>query len=193
MTPQQRRHNIVEVHTSRAPEIGRALWMLHDTRRRTLEELEGVTPAIVDWLPTPDHALRGASQPPDGESSIGTVLYHLAGIEADWLYAEVLEQPEFPPAVIALFPHDVRDGQGHLSQVTGLSLEEHLQRLAVVRRLLLDVFEAMELAEFRRVRSLPPYDVTPEWVLHHLMQHEAEHRSQIGALRARAQRSFGQG
>jgi uncharacterized damage-inducible protein DinB len=34
----------------------------------------------------------------------------------------------------------------------------------------------------------PPYDVTPEWVLHHLMQHEAEHRSQIGAPRARAQR-----
>jgi uncharacterized damage-inducible protein DinB len=94
---------------------------------------------------------------------------------------------------MALFPYEVRDGQGHLTQVTGVSLEEHLQRLHVVRRLLLDVFEAMELAEFRRVRALPPYDVTPEWVLYHLMQHEAEHRSQIGALRARAQRQFGQG
>lgn len=193
MSPQHRRHNVVEVHTSRAPEIGRALWALHDTRRRTLEEMEGVTPAMVDWLPNPGLALRGASQPPDGESSIGTVLYHLAGIEADWLYAEVLEQPELPPEVVALFPHDVRDGQGHLSQVTGVSLEQHLQRLDVVRRLLLDVFEAMELAEFRRVRALPPYDVTPEWVLHHLMQHEAEHRSQIGVLRAQAQRAFGQG
>jgi uncharacterized damage-inducible protein DinB len=40
---------------------------------------------------------------------------------------------------------------------------------------------------------LPPYDVTPEWVLHHLMQHEAEHRSQIGALRARAQRQLSSG
>jgi len=193
MSPHQRRHNLVEVHTSRAPEIGRSLWALHDTRSRTLEELEGVTPAMVDWLPTPGHALRGASQPPDGESSIGTVLYHLAGIEADWLYAEVLEQPEFPAEVVALFPHDVRDGQGHLSQVAGVSLEEHLQRLAVVRRLLLDVFEGMDLAEFRRVRVLPPYDVTPEWVLHHLMQHEAEHRSQIGALRAKAQRQLSAG
>jgi uncharacterized damage-inducible protein DinB len=30
-------------------------------------------------------------------------------------------------------------------------------------------------------------------VLYHLMQHEAEHRSQIGALRAVAQRHPGQG
>lgn len=193
MTSQNRRYNVVGILPSRAPEIGRALWALQDARSRTLEELEGVTPAIVDWLPTAGHALRGASQPPDGESSIGTVLYHLAGIEADWLYAEVLEQPEFPPEVVALFSHEVRDTQGHLTQVTGASLAEHLQRLAVVRRLLLDVFEAMDLAEFRRVRPLPNYDVTPEWVLHHLMQHEAEHRSQIGALRALAQRRFSQG
>lgn len=178
MSPQQRRHNVVEVHTSRAPEIGRTLWMLQDARSRTLEELEDVTPAMVDWLP------------PDGESSIGTVLYHLADIEADWLYAEVLEQPAFPPEVAALFSHATRDAQGHLTQVTGHSLEEHLQRLAVVRGLLLDVFQTMELAEFRRVRALPHYDVTPEWVLHHLMQHEAEHRSQIGALRVMAQRQL---
>ena len=77
--------------------------------------------------------------------------------------------------------------------MTGYSLAQHLQRLAVVRGLLLDVFEVMELAEFRRVRALPYYDVTPEWVLHHLMQHEAEHRSQIGALRARAQRQLNSG
>ena len=114
------RIRVVEVHTSRAPEIGRWLWALQDARSRTLEELEDVTPAMVDWLPTPGHALRGASQPPDDESSIGAVLYHLAGIEADWLYAEVLEQPEFPPEVAALFSHATRDEQGHLTQVTGI-------------------------------------------------------------------------
>jgi uncharacterized damage-inducible protein DinB len=46
----------------------------------------------------------------------------------------------------------------------------------------------MDLTEFRRVRSLEYYDVTPEYVLHHLMQHEAEHRSQIGALMTKASR-----
>lgn len=145
-----------------------------------MRELEGLTPATIDWLP------------PDDESSIGTILYHIADIEADWLYVEVLEQP-IPTEVAALFPYPTRDKHGRLTQIKGYELEEHLRRLQTVRALLLDVFQQMDLAEFRRVRSLEYYDVTPEWVLHHLTQHEAEHRSQIGALRARAERSLSPG
>jgi uncharacterized damage-inducible protein DinB len=145
-----------------------------------MEELDSVLPAMLDW------------RPPDNESSIGTILYHIADIEADWLYVEVLEQP-LPPAVAALFPYATRDEQGHLTQVQGISWDEHLKRLETVRGLLLGVFQQMDLSEFRRVRSLPYYDVTPEWVLHHLMQHEAEHRSQLGALRARAASHLAQG
>jgi uncharacterized damage-inducible protein DinB len=40
----------------------------------------------------------------------------------------------------------------------------------------------MTVAEFRRPRPVNFYLVTPEWVLHHLMQHEAEHRGQIEIL-----------
>jgi uncharacterized damage-inducible protein DinB len=39
--------------------------------------------------------------------------------------------------------------------------------------------------EFSRPRSLPAYDVSPAWVLHHLAQHEAEHRGEIGSIIAR--------
>jgi len=171
----EQKYLIVDDRLSQEPEIGRWLWALQDTRQRTMGYLDSLTPTIIDWLP------------PDDESSIGTVLYHLALIEADWLYTEVLEQP-YPPEVAALFPYVDRDGQARLTQVQGLSLEQHLERLEIVRRLLLDVFQLMDLPEFRRVRKLADYDVTPEWVIHHLMQHEAEHRSQIGALRAAAER-----
>jgi uncharacterized damage-inducible protein DinB len=175
-----RKNNIVDLHLSKEPAIGQWLWALQDGRQRTMEELARVSPAMVDWLP------------PDNESCIGTILYHMADIEADWLYAEVLEQP-FPAAVAALFPYPTRDEQGHLTQVQGIRLEEHLDRLDTVRELLFVVFQPMNLSEFRRVRSLPDYDVTPEWVLHHLMQHEAEHRSQLGALRARVERYLARG
>ena len=174
-----RKKNIVETHLSKEPAIGQWLWALQDSRQRTMEELEQVSLSMIDW------------QPPDNESSIGTVLYHLADIEADWLYAEVLEQPR-PSAVAALFPYATRDEQGELTQVQGINLEEHLQRLETVRTLLLAVYQPMDLSEFRRVHALPDYDVTAEWILHHLMQHEAEHRSQIGALRARAKRHLQQ-
>jgi uncharacterized damage-inducible protein DinB len=175
-----RRKNRVDAHLSKEPEIGRWLWALQDTRRRTMEDLAGLTQAVIDWIP------------PGNESSIGTVLYHIADIEADWLYVEVLEQP-LPPEVAALFPYATRDEQGRLTQVQGCSLEEHLKRLETVRTLLLEAYQQMTLSEFRRVRSFPNYDVTPEWVLHHLMQHEAEHRGQIGTLRAGAEHNLAAG
>jgi len=173
-----RRKNIVETRLHKEPEIGRWLWAIQDARQRTMEEIDRLSPAQIDWLP------------PDNESSISTILYHIADIEADWLYVEVLEQSTFPPEVAALFTHPTRDEQGRLTQVQGVSLEQHLSRLKTVRGLLLDVYQQMDLSDFRRVRSFEPYDVTPEWVLHHLMQHEAEHRSQIGALRIRAERDL---
>jgi uncharacterized damage-inducible protein DinB len=129
--------------------------------------------AIIDW--------RAA----DADSSIRTVLYHMADIEADWLNVEVLEQP-LPSEVAALFPQPTRDAEGNLSHVAGFTLDDHLRRLAVVRSLLLDVYQQMTLTDFRRPRSLEQYDVTPEWVLHHLTQHEAEHRGQLVGGHARS-------
>lgn len=37
--------------------------------------------------------------------------------------------------------------------------------------------------ELHRVRFLPPYDVTPAWAIHHLVQHAAEHRAHIALIR----------
>ena len=163
---------IIEPLAGYEPEIGQALWMLEDTRRRTLKTLDGLDPAALDWMPS------------GGHNTIGALLYHIAVIEADWLYVEVLETA-FPSEIEALFPYAVRDDAQLLSAVRGVPLDEHLARLAAVRRALLTAFQNMRLEEFQRVRHFPDqYDVTPAWVLHHLMQHEAEHRGQIGELRS---------
>ncbi len=164
----------VDTDLSAEPEIGRWLWALQETHERTLRALEGLDPALVEW------------NPPGSESSIGTVLYHMADIEADWLYVEVLEQ-DIPPEVAALFPFPTRDEHGRLTQIYGFTLEQHLSRLAAVRDLLVKAFQRMDLLDFRRLRTLEHYAVTPEWVLHHMIQHEAELRGQIGAMRARAE------
>lgn len=164
----------ITVYPSTTPEIGRWLWALNDARERTLRALDGMPTDVIDWQPSED------------ESSIGTLLYHLADIEVDWLYVEVLEQPR-PMESAALFPVPTRDDHGRLTHIGGFTLREHLQRLAAVRALLLDVYQPMEVSDFRRARALERYDVTPEWVLHHLMQHEAEHRGQLGTILARAE------
>lgn len=158
------------------PEIGIALAMIEDCRARTRNALRDLNPAAVDRV----DGLNG--------HSIGTLLFHIAAIEIDWLATEVLEG-KAPDSIWAYFPHEVRDEQGKLTSVMGVNLDDHWKRLDVVRGLLLETFKAMSLDEYRRVRELEQYDVTPEWVLHHLMQHEAEHRDEMISLRAAAEKS----
>jgi uncharacterized damage-inducible protein DinB len=178
MTGEPKKQLVIEPLLGYEPEIGLLLGMLEETRGRTKKWLAGLTDDELEWTPGP------------GLNSIGTILYHLALIEADWLYAEALEQA-YPPEATALFPDDVRDDAGRLTVSRRESLQEHVDRLDAVRAMVLAAFRDMSLAEFRRVRVLPEYDVTPGFVLHHLMQHEAEHRGEIGMLRALAARREG--
>lgn len=149
--------------------VGRWLWTLEDTRERTLRHLQSLHSGTLDIIPG------------DAGNSIGTLLYHIAAIEASWLYADVLEE-ECPPEVSDLFPYNVRDELGRLTIVQGDSIEAHFRRLDQVRAILLNAYKEMSLDEFRRSRTVEDYFVTPEWVLHHLIQHEAEHRGEIQVI-----------
>jgi uncharacterized damage-inducible protein DinB len=89
----------------------------------------------------------------------------------------------FPAEFGALFPADPVDEQEQLTHLQGASLQDHLQRLEKVRATLMEEFRGMSIEDFRRLRYLPEENVTPEWVLHHLIQHEAEHRGHIQTVR----------
>ena len=153
------------------PEVGRWLAALEDGRRDTLRELESVTREMVDWYP--DAPLN----------SIGSLLYHIALIEADWVATEILELREYPAELAGLLPWPDREADRHLSRIDGQSLDEHKARLDAIRQWALEKLQPMTNEEFHRVRSLEQYDVAPDWVIHHLLQHEAEHRAHIAWLR----------
>ncbi|MCB0127319.1 MAG: DinB family protein, partial [Caldilineaceae bacterium] len=157
MTPTEtKRKTFVITPTPAAvnPTVARWLWLLDDTRERTLKSLAGMTDAEVNWMP------------PDGSNNIGTLLYHMVLIELDWLYAEILEQPDGPAEIGTLLPHNARNEDGQLTTVNHETVQDHLQRLAAGRHLLTTALQTMREDEFYRVRHLDTYDVTPEWVLH---------------------------
>jgi len=171
--------NIIRQLDGYEPVIATWLWALQDTRQRTLDSLEGLDDQIVNWVP------------PDGTNSIGSLMYHIAAVEMSWLYEDVLGADDFPPEIDALMNHDVREDGQKLTSVIDESLERHLNRLSKCRQNFLSAFKGMSVEEYCQPRKMDDYEVTPEWVIHHLMQHEAEHRGQIGEIRGMAERTLG--
>ncbi len=153
-----------------APEVGRWLSAMVDARRRTLRELHTVTSEMLDWRPNAPL------------NSMGTLLYHVALVEADWLVDDIQARP-YPGWLRELLPYPDRDGNGRLIQVDGRPMAEHLERLDRVRRLVLGELKSMTPDEFHAVLVRERYDVSPAYILHHLLQHEAEHRAHIAWLR----------
>jgi uncharacterized damage-inducible protein DinB len=155
------------------PVVGRWLAAMVDARRRTLAELEGVPDDMLDRRPI---AFLG---------TIGELLYHIGLIEADWLLSDILNLPgdRWPPWVGEEFPIDARDESGRLSEVPAQTLARHLERMARVRSFFLQSLRAMTGADFVRLRAQAAYSVAPDWAIHHLLQHEAEHRAHIALIR----------
>ncbi len=154
----------------REPLIASYLAMLETCRRDTKASINGVNAEVLHWRMT------------DKDSSIADLLYHIAFVEADWLFADVLQKP-IPKHLGDNLLQEDRDTLGRLVHIGEETSAALLSRLDVVRTELKISYSAMEYADFRRHRHLPKYDVSPEWVLHHLLQHEAEHRGQINLLK----------
>ena len=156
------------------PEVGRYLWMMEDMRAKTKRSLVGIAPAALDWAPLP------------ATNTIGTLLYHIAAVEAGWYYIDVLQQT-IPADLSSHLPYNSWDEHGHLTVVANRSLTEHLATLDVVRARLLAGFGAMSLDDFYRLRPSDDAEVTPEWCLYHLIEHEATHRGELEMVRQLAE------
>ena len=156
------------------PEVGRWLAALEEVRRDSLRVIADIPASAVD---------RDFG---DGGDSLGTVLYHVALVEIDWIFTDVLDRD----AEISgdLFPFDARVVDGRLSPVVGETLDQHLDRLARTREQILRELRAMSVEEFHRSRSRDDFDVSASWAVFHLVDHEVEHRVRMSRIRDLARR-----
>ncbi len=152
------------------PIVARYLTMFADCRLLTMDSIKDLRFDLLYWRRN------------DFDSNISDLLYHIAYVEADWLFTDVLET-HIPVELTQDLTYKDRDKQGRLVHIGEEELESSLMRLRRVRATLNETYARMDMAEFRRLRHSEKYDVSPEWVLHHLLQHEAEHRGQINLLK----------
>jgi uncharacterized damage-inducible protein DinB len=159
-----------DVIECREPLVARYLTMMADCRQLTMESIKNLRFDLIYWRRN------------DFDSNIGDLLYHIAYIEADWLFVDVLGST-IPLELTSELAYQDRDNFGRLIHIGEEQLESSLLRLNRVRAKLNETYAGMDLAEFRRLRHSEQHEVSPEWVLHHLLQHEAEHRGQINLLK----------
>ncbi|TDI49946.1 MAG: DinB family protein [Acidobacteria bacterium] len=163
--------------------MGLSLWTLQETRRRTLAYVDGISQQALDH------------NPPGQRHSVATLLYHIAVFEVDWLYVDILggdydmdhRIPNCPPKIAAYLPYPLIMEDRSYTPVEGELLGTHLERLSVIREAFLEVMGGMSLTDFRTLRPSDDEMVSPEWVVEHLSQHEAEHRGQIWEARVAAE------
>ena len=153
-----------------APRVGLYFAQLEDVRAETKRYVAGLTPEKLSWTP---HSTV---------ESIGTQLLHIAGVERSWI-GEDIEGRAMGQEWALAFPLRVK-----MQQVQGEPLEFFLEKLDSVReetRAALSRLSDSDLHRPIQTLDAPPEAdrFTVEWILYHLVEHEAHHRGQIALLR----------
>lgn len=164
------------------PEIGYPLASLERTRRYLVGYLDQIEQEALDLTPY------------GHQYSVATLLYHVAVMEMDWLFTRMLGRdpqengipsaPDHIQPYLRYQPFQVAD---QYTQVRGERLTTHLDRLTATRLELLDTIRPMSVEQFRSASGKGDRTYTPEWVVEHLIQHEAEHRGQVLEARLAAE------
>jgi uncharacterized damage-inducible protein DinB len=157
--------------------VGRYVAQLTEVREDLLHELDGLTPAQLDW------------HPDDQTESIGTLLLHLDAVEWSWIHEDIFgaASDAYPGQWAEAMP--IRVGA---AQVQGRPLTAYLEQLAATRARTLEVLRGFGDADLARLvgESEPPPGREPrstlytiDWIIWHIIEHEATHVGQVELLR----------
>jgi uncharacterized damage-inducible protein DinB len=154
------------------PTVGKYLSLMEDVRRRTLEYAEGLTAEQLSWHPNPK------------VESIGTLLLHIAAAEHSYIQEDIMRIPMGEEWKIA-FPI-----RFNIPQVSGKELQYYMNKLNEVRvetrkvliNLLDDDLEKV-ISPLEPAAGNEEIEFSIEWLLYHLIEHEAHHKGQIAVMK----------
>jgi len=160
----------VEGYTTK---IGICLAKMEDVRTRTLKYVEGMSPEQLAWSPN------------DTCESIATLLLHIAAAERSWIGEDIMRKPMDEWWKIA-FPirYDI-------PQISGKKLSYFIEILATTRQETKDALKTLTDDDLsREIAPLDPGEqdnaekrFSIDWILYHLVEHEAHHKGQIAVMK----------
>jgi uncharacterized damage-inducible protein DinB len=169
-----------------SPHIGRYVAQMTEVREDLLHELDGLAVAQLDW------------HPDDQTESIGTLLLHLDAVEWTWIHEDIFgaKDDAYPGNWAEAMP--IRMG---VLQVQGRPLAAYRDQLAATRARTLEILRGFTDADLARQvgEAEPPPGKEPrstlytiDWIIWHIIEHEATHIGQVELLRRLAPRPAAQ-
>ncbi len=156
-----------------SPTIGKYLTLIDDVRARVIEYVKGLSAEQLSWFPN------------ERCESIGTLLLHIAAVERSWIGEDIFRKPmgeEWKPAFALRFD---------MPQIKGKGLTYYLEILDKTRAETKAGLAA--LSDTDLIREVTPLDAknddnassrfTIEWILYHVLEHEAHHKGQIALMK----------
>lgn len=149
-----------------------AIWLaaLDDVRRQTKDVVAVLTQEQLAW------------KPPGGGNTIGQLLRHVALVELDWLVTDLCQETDLPPDTPALLRLE-----GPMADPGVRLLSEFVASLDWVRALTKERAKRFTRSEIEATRTYRGEGVTKtfnvRWILFHLVDHEAQHKGQILAVK----------
>ncbi len=156
------------------PRVAFLFSMMDRTRKRLLRNVEDLTDEEIDYSP-------------DMESieTIGTLLLHIAAVEWSWIFEDIDgEEMDYEK-----WKHAFALREEDLPQLTKQGLQFYIDRLTEVRS---EVFVRLRNLDDSNLHTLVEAgnaEVSIEWILFHILEHEAMHIGQISILKRLAKTS----
>lgn len=149
-----------------SPRVSFLFSMMEKTRNRLLRVIEELPDETIDFTPDVENV-----------ETIGTLLLHIAGVEWSWIFEDIDgEEMDYERWKYA-FP--LRE---NLTQLTGNGKQFYIDRLHEVRKEIRQRLREMDDSSLHQLVDIGHAEVTVEWILFHLMEHEAMHIGQISIL-----------
>jgi uncharacterized damage-inducible protein DinB len=149
-----------------SPRVALLFSMMVRTRGRLLRVVEDLTDSEIDYSPDMKKI-----------ETIGTLLLHIAAVEWSWIFEDIDgEEMDYEKWKHAFALRE------EIPQLTKQGLQFYIDRLIEVRS---DVFARLRNLDDSKLHKLVDVgsaEVSIEWILFHLLEHEALHIGQISLL-----------
>jgi uncharacterized damage-inducible protein DinB len=156
------------------PRVAFLFSMMDRTRSRLLRVVEDFTDDEIDYSPDMERI-----------ETIGTLLLHIAAVEWSWIFEDIDgEEMDYEK-----WKHAFALREEEVPQLTKQGLQFYKDRLIEVRS---EVFVRLRNLDDSNLHTLVEAgnaEVSIEWILFHLLEHEAMHIGQISILKRLAKTS----